>query len=83
MRVYYPVSGKSHTLFVTPAVDAKGVVLDGASQWKEENGSPIMYRVAFVNGCAEVPAELGQWLIKLGYANRTRLIVPGPKRIGA
>lgn len=82
MRVYSK-SQPDHGLFVTPANDERGRLLDGASQWKTPDGAPIQYHVRFVAGVAEVPAELGQWLIKHGYANRTRLFMPAPKRLVA
>lgn len=75
MFVYLP--GKSnHSVFVTPAVDARGEPLDGASQWKSAEGEALQYNVRFISGRAEVDAKLGQWLIRNGYAQRTPLVLP-------
>lgn len=75
MYVYSP-GHKNTSVFVTPAADARGQPLDGVSQFKTDDGTPIQYHVRFREGRAEVDATLGTWLIRHGYANRTRLILP-------
>lgn len=72
----YSTGHKNHTCYVAPARDERGEPLDGASQWKSEDGEPLQYAVRFRDGRAEVDASLGQWLIRHGYAKRTRLILP-------
>ncbi len=76
MFVYLP-GRASHSIFVTPAADERGQPLDGVSQFKSEDGVPLQFNIRFKDGRAEVDATLGQWLIKHGYARRTRLILPG------
>lgn len=75
MRVYLP-GKRNHSVFVTPANDPRGTELDGASQWKSLEGSPLQYNIRFLNGVAEVDAMLGQWLIRHDYAQRTPLLLP-------
>ncbi len=75
MRVYSR-GHRNHSLFVCPAKD-----IDGASQWKDENGEPVTYNIRFVNGSAEVDTVLGRWLIQHSYAQRTSLILPDVKRL--
>jgi hypothetical protein len=75
MYVYLP-GKKNHSVFVTPANDPRGTELDGASQWKSEEGVPLQYNIRFTDGRASVDAQLGNWLIRHGYAQRTPLILP-------
>jgi hypothetical protein len=75
MRVYVS-EHRSHTVYVSPARGPHGETLEGMSQWKTPDGEPQMQTVRFKDRVAEVDAHLGQWLIKHGYARRTRLIIP-------
>jgi hypothetical protein len=75
MRVY-ATGQRNHTVYARPAVDANGKVLDGVSHWKDPAGAPTQFAVRFIEGIADVPDELGNWLIKNGLAKRTKLILP-------
>lgn len=74
MRVYLPGRKGYHTVTCTPGN------LHDVSQWKDEDGQPVTYRVQFVEGVASVDAQLGKWLIEMGYAAKTPLWLPATVR---
>jgi hypothetical protein len=43
-------------------------------EWVNEKNEPIDMKVEFNYGRAEVPKQLGEYLIKYGLASRTKLI---------
>lgn len=54
------------------------------SDWFREDGSPIMFNIRFENGKAEVPGNLGRYMIKHEMAFRSPLILPAkPQLIAA
>ena len=59
-----------HELLCTPARNADSV------EFKDEHGKPKMYQVIFEHGRAEVPDNLGRWLVDNGMAVRSRIIKP-------
>ena len=72
MRVYRPQDAAvpRHTLFVQPGR------AHPITDWLDEDGKPRMFSVAFVAGSAEVPENLGQYLIDSGNAFASPLILP-------
>lgn len=77
MRVYLPDGRRTnHSVTCTPGA------LHNAAQWKDEGGEPLTFRVVFKDGVTEVDSQLGKWLVEMGYAARTRLILP-PRRLVA
>lgn len=72
-HVYKPEARKqpSHLLFVAPGQTAPDV-----SNWKDAAGKPIMFKVEFKFGTAEVTRQLGKYLVNEGLAKRSRLILP-------
>jgi hypothetical protein len=68
MKVYHP-QGSNMTLMITPGVDDPV-----CSDWKDDKGNAKRFDVRFVNGVAEVPANLGAWMVAKGHANRTALV---------
>jgi hypothetical protein len=60
-------------LHVTPAADIKG---EAPSDWLDNNGKPKPIVVEFAFGAAEVAPNLGEYLVKNGYAYKSRLIEP-------
>lgn len=73
MKVYQPgYTGRVGTsaLMVQP-----GKSVD-TSEFRDELGNAILFRVEFVNGVAKVPANLGRWLVDQGYARKSPIILP-------
>lgn len=68
MKVYHPM-GSTTLVMVTPGTFHKDV-----SDWKDERGNPIRFDVMFRRGVAEVPSNLGNWMIENGLACRTPLV---------
>ncbi len=71
MKVYHPM-GSTTTLMVAPAA-----LMDAASapsEWKDKDGKPVRFDIVFTDGMAEVPGNLGNWLIENGYVHKSRLI---------
>lgn len=46
------------------------------SEWKDKEGNPLLIEVVFKNGCADVPNNLGEYLLNTKQAARSRLILP-------
>lgn len=59
-----------HEMFVTPARNSDSV------EFKDESGKPIMFSVLFEYGRAEVPQNLGRWMVDNEMAIVSRLILP-------
>ena len=72
MRVYRPRDRDvaSHTLFVQPGRQFP------IADWVDEMGAPRLFRVEFRAGCAEVPDNLGAYMIDQGLAQRSPLLLP-------
>jgi hypothetical protein len=71
----------SHRMAIAPAADPAG--LDGSdppAEWLEADGeTPRQYWVEFARGRAEVPSNIGSYLISRGLAHKRRwsgLILP-------
>lgn len=81
MKVYLPrdaadpylrhLKGRALTVFVSPGAHHPEV-----SDWME-GGAPKMFQVQFRDGAAEVPKNLGEYMIRQSLARRTPLILPG------
>ena len=65
----------THTLYVCPAgdPDRKG---ECPSEWVNDRNEPVNFPVEFRNGRAEVPDNLGRYMIERGLARKTKLILP-------
>ena len=64
-----------HTVVICPGEDLG--LSDCPSDWLEDGGKKRRtFGVDFHWGRAEVPSNVGQYLIAKGYAARTRLIIP-------
>ncbi len=66
----------AHSLFVCPAADIVGE--ECPADWLDAQGKPLTIEVEFKFGRAEVPSNLGAYLVKQGLAGKTRLIIPDP-----
>ena len=64
----------SHTVFVSPAAHLEGQEMP--AEWVSEHNEPITLAVEFKYGVAEVPTNLGAYMLKYGMASKTKLIVP-------
>ena len=79
MRVYFNSEKRgSHTVHIRPAADFDHLAgQPPASDWLEDDGrSPRQIAVVFTDGVADVPDSIGKYLIAVGHARTTRLIVP-------
>lgn len=72
MRIYRPFDreGARHTVFVQPGREFP------VAEWLDEDGKPRLFPVQFLSGRAEVPDNLGQYMIDQGQAQRSPLILP-------
>lgn len=72
MRVYRPQDSEvpRHTVFVQPGTQFP------VSEWLDEDGKPRLFAVEFRAGCAEVPDNLGEYMIDQETAQRSPLILP-------
>ncbi len=79
MKIYdYSRHGRGVT-FVTP-----GTEHPETSDWMkatrgpegQEFKEPIMFTVKFTDGVAEVPSNLGQYMIRKGLAQKSPIVVP-------
>lgn len=64
----------SFTLFICPAADMRKA--DCPSDWLDDKGAPRSFEVEFRFGRAEVPSNVGEYLLRRGLASKTRLIIP-------
>jgi len=62
----------SHVLYVAPAAMMKAE--DAAAEWKDHDGKSLTLPIEFKFGRAEVPSNLGEWMIATGTAHRTNLV---------
>jgi hypothetical protein len=72
-RTTQPVEKSS--LFVNPSIDSDSV------DFRNADGSPRTFQVTFYRGRAEVPNNLGRWMVDHGYA--TSLILPAQRLVNA
>jgi hypothetical protein len=72
MRVYRPQDREvaRHTVFVQPGRDFP------TTEWLDEDGRPHLFPVEFCAGSAEVPDNLGQYMIDHEIAQRSPLLLP-------
>ena len=59
---------------VSPARHLEGQEIP--SEWMTDKKEPIDFQIEFKFGKAEVDKNLGEYMIKYGYASRTKLIIP-------
>lgn len=65
---------KAFLQHVAPGADPEGY--DGPAEWWDAERNPVTFPVAYAFGVAEVPDELGKFMIAKGYAKRTALVLP-------
>lgn len=80
MKIYYPGSQPHHTLSVAPAAHPGPGDHRMNADWLDGEGAPVTFQVQFVDRTAEVDKSLGEFLIKHGYAQRTKLLLPQGRR---
>jgi len=57
-------------MFVTPSFTSS------SADFKDSQGNPITYTVSFDYGMAEVPDNLGRWMVDHGLAKTSLIILP-------
>ena len=80
MRVYLNTSGERppiplHVMSVAPAAHMEGQG-EMPLEWVGPDNKPLTITVEFIHGEANVPDNLGRYLVKHGLAKKTRLILP-------
>lgn len=68
-RIFKAHKGASHILYVQP-----GLEFPDNTEWHDAHGNPLLIAVVFIDGEAEVPKQLGRWLIDRGDAIAERPI---------
>ena len=74
MKVHYQGSSNNHRMFVQPGVQHPEV-----SEWREGLNAPKLIEVLFVNGVADVPDNLGKYLVDNELAKKSRLLLPNKR----
>lgn len=69
MFIYLKTGQRDHLMFVTPGVDSD------SSDFKNADGSNKNFTVRFVDGRAEVPSNLGQYLLDIEAASDKRTLL--------
>ena len=75
MFVFLPHKNANHTMHITPAADPR-IKTEVPSEWVNDKNEPLTFQVEFVRGKAEVDENIGRYLIEMGLANKTKLILP-------
>lgn len=79
MKIYLKTGKRDHLMFVTPGnestVETKGEG-EKPSEWQNPDGTNKQFTVRFVDGKAEVPRNLGAYLIHKGLAQSSSIIAP-------
>jgi len=72
MKIYLPekLNSPSHTVYVQPGCEFP------VSDWMDDEGKPRMFSVAFRFGCAEVPDNLGGYMLDKQLAKRSPILLP-------
>lgn len=74
MKIYQPTAPSGRrTTFVQPGTEFPN------SDFVDATGKPVMFSVEFVNGVAEVPDNLGTYMLDKDLASGSPIIIP--KRI--
>lgn len=69
-----------HIVYVAPA--AYPGVSEAPAEWYSPDKTAKTFEIKFVHGRAEVEQNLGEFMIKYGLANRSRLIKPAGGLLG-
>lgn len=51
-----------------------------SSEYLDDSGNPVVVDLLFVNGCCEVPDNLGRWMVETERASRHRYQIIVPNR---
>lgn len=46
------------------------------AEWVDDKNEPIDFNIIFKHGRAEVDKNMGDYLVKYGFASKTKLIIP-------
>ncbi len=82
MKVYLSggraAAAREHIVYVSPAKHMQDLENDSEmpSDWVSETNEPLTFPITFSFGEAEVPSNMGRYLLKYGLASKTRLIIP-------
>lgn len=66
-----------HLVFVQPAATPQG---RGVSEWMD-GGKPRLFTVEFLGGRADVPDNLGRYLVDAGLARPSPILLPDDARL--
>lgn len=73
MIVHKPDQVNPHTVYLRPAAHVKGGF---PAEWLNPDGSKRMFRIEFKNGRADVPDNIGQFMIDTGLARSSPILLP-------
>lgn len=82
MKVYLTggraVTAPEHVVYISPARHMQEIERDSEvpSDWVTEKNEPLDLQVVFRFGVAEVESNLGAYMVKNGFASKTRLVIP-------
>lgn len=78
MRIYLhsdrAEKSATYPMHLSPASDVGIVQGEVPSDWKNPDGSAKQITIDFVYGAADVPHELGKYMVERGLANKSRLL---------
>lgn len=69
MKIYHPGSRGKHTIFVCPGQEFP------VSDFLDADGKPIQFPVGFSEGAADVPDNLGNYMIDRDLAKKSPIIL--------
>jgi hypothetical protein len=79
MKIYVTgekaVRQKSYIVSICPARHLEGQG-EMPSDWVNDKNEPIEFNIEFVYGAAEVPDNIGKYMVKHQLAKKTKLIIP-------
>lgn len=64
----------SHLVVICPAGHLEGQEMP--REWVDDHNNPVSLHVEFKFGVAEVPSNVGEYMLKYGMASKTKLIIP-------
>ncbi len=79
MKIYYAGNDRAnHSSVHCPAKDPRVVKVRGVDTdiFRDDLGEAIVYPVQFKGGMAEVEDHVGEYLVSIGHAKKTRLMIP-------
>ncbi len=71
----------AHIMYVAPAADKRNAPTNIPSDWLDDEKKPRTFPITFVHGRADVPDQLGNYLVKTGQAAASSLLRPNGRSV--